>query len=84
MAQEHVKIEYKGLIFQEELQFDLLVSGALLVEIKAVQEIHPVHKAQLMSYMKLLDVPVGLLMNFHQIMLIDGVSRLILPGANQA
>ena len=83
VAQEHVSIEYKGLIFKEELKFDLLVSGVLLVEIKAVQEVHPVHKAQLMSYMKLLDIPVGLLMNFHQIKLIDGVSRMMLPGANQ-
>ena len=55
----------------------------LLIEIKAVQDVHPVHKAQLMSYMKLLDVPVGLLMNFHQIKLVNGVSRMILPGANQ-
>ena len=83
VTQENVSIEYKGLIFNEELKFDLLVSGVLLVEIKAVQEVHPVHKAQLMSYMKLLDVPVGLLMNFHQIKLVDGVSRMMLPGANQ-
>jgi GxxExxY protein len=83
VVQEHVSIEYKGLIFKEELKFDLLVSGVLLVEIKAVQEVHPVHKAQLLSYMKLLDIRVGLLMNFHQIKLIDGVSRMMLPGANQ-
>ena len=83
VAQQHVSIEYKGLIFKEELKFDLLVSGVLLVEIKAVQEVHPVHKAQLMSYMKLLDIPVGLLMNFLQIKSIDGVSRMMLPGANQ-
>ncbi len=82
-TQEHVSIEYKGLIFKEELKFDLLVSDVLLIEIKAVQDVHPVHKAQLMSYMKLLDVPVGLLMNFHQIKLVDGVSRMMLPGANQ-
>ena len=81
-TQEHVGIEYKGLIFKEELKFDLLVSGVLLIEIKAVQEVYPVHKAQLMSYMKLLDVPVGLLMNFHEMKLVDGISRMILPGAN--
>jgi hypothetical protein len=54
----------------------------LLVELKAVQKVIPIHKAQLISYMKLLDVPLGLLMNFHEIKLVDGISRLILPGAN--
>jgi GxxExxY protein len=52
-----------------------------LVEVKAVQEILPIHKAQLLSYMKLLDVPIGLLINFHSMKLTDGVSRLILRGA---
>lgn len=42
---------------------------------------HPIHKAQLMSYMKLLDIPIGLLLNFHEIKLVDGMSRLILRGA---
>jgi GxxExxY protein len=50
--------------------------------LKAVQEVLPIHKAQLMSYMKLLNVPVGLLINFHSARLTDGVSRMILPGAN--
>ena len=47
-----------------------------------VQEILPIHKAQRLSYMKLLDVPLGLLINFHEAKLVNGVSRLILPGAN--
>ena len=40
------------------------------------------HKAQLLSYMKLLDVPLGLLITFHEMKVTDGISRLILPGAN--
>jgi hypothetical protein len=44
----------------------------------------PIHKAQLLSYMKLLDVPVGLVLNFHEKKLTDGIARLILPGANVA
>jgi GxxExxY protein len=55
----------------------------LLAEVKAVQEVVPVHKAQLMSYMKLLDVALGLILNFHEPRLTDGVFRLILPGANR-
>ena len=50
---------------------------------KALEKILPIHKAQLLSYMKLLNVPVGLLINFHETKLTDGVSRLILPGANR-
>ncbi len=75
--------DYKGYIFEEELRFDLLVDGALLIEVKAVQEIKPIHKAQLLSYMKLLDIPLGLLLNFHELKLVDGLVRLILPGSDK-
>ncbi|QXD22556.1 GxxExxY protein [Opitutia bacterium ISCC 51] len=81
--QKDIKVEYKGLIFDEPLRFDILVEDCLLIEVKAVRELLPIHQAQLLSYMKLLDVRVGLLINFHQIKLIDGVRRLILPGSNQ-
>ena len=81
--QENVRIEYKGVNFTEQLKFDLLVDGALLLEIKAVENVLPVHKAQLLSYMKLLNVPVGLVLNFHEIKLVDGVSRMMLAGANE-
>ena len=81
--QRSVLIEYKGYTFEEPLRFDLLVEGCLLVELKSVEHILPVHKAQLLSYMKLMDIPLGLLVNFHEPKLADGISRLILPGANQ-
>jgi GxxExxY protein len=81
--QRLVKIEYKGLVFEEPLRFDVLVEDCLLLELKSVQEILPIHKAQLLSYMKLLDVPVGLVINFHEMKLVDGVHRMILPGSNQ-
>ena len=77
--QRQVKIEYKGHVFEELLRFDVLVEDCLLVELKAMQGILPVHKVQLLSYMKLLDVPLGLIINFHELKLVDGVSRLILP-----
>jgi len=81
--QRVIRIEYKGLVFEEPLRFDVLVDGCLLLELKSVQEVLPIHKAQLLSYMKLLEVPVGLLINFHEMKLVDGIHRLILPGANQ-
>jgi GxxExxY protein len=79
-----VRVEYKGLIFDEPLRFDVLVDNCLLVELKAVEILHPSSKAQLFSYMKLLDIPIGLLINFHEPILKNGISRMILPGANQA
>ncbi len=81
--QRVVRIEYKGLAFDEPLRFDVLVDGCLLLELKCVENVLPIHKAQLLSYMKLLDVPLGLVINFHELKLVDGISRLILPGANQ-
>ncbi|MBI2948155.1 MAG: GxxExxY protein [Verrucomicrobia bacterium] len=81
--QKVVSIEYKGLVFDEPLRFDVLIEDCLLLELKAVREILPIHKAQLLSYMRLLDVPVGLLINFHELKLVDGIRRLILPGANR-
>jgi GxxExxY protein len=81
--QKLVKIEYKGFVFDEPLRFDVLVEACLLLELKSTQDILPIHKAQLLSYMKLLDVPVGLIINFHEMKLVDGIVRTILHGANQ-
>ncbi len=83
LTQKTVLLEYKGFTREEPLRFDLLVEECVLVEAKAVEKVLPLHKAQLLSYMKLLNVPVGLLINFHEMKVTDGLSRLILPGANQ-
>ncbi len=74
---EHEKTEKT-----ERFAYSVSIVGCLLVEAKAVDKIHPINKAQLLSYMKLLDVPLGLLFNFHNLKLSEGVTRLILPGAN--
>ena len=83
VTQKFVPIEYKGFTREEPLRFDLLVESCVLVEAKAVEKVLPIHKAQLLSYMKLLNVPIGLLINFHEAKVTDGISRLILPGANR-
>ena len=80
--QEHVMIRYKQFQRKELLRLDLLIDKCLLVEVKAVEDVHPIHKAQLLSYMKLHDIPLGLIINFNVPKLTDGLSRLILPGAN--
>lgn len=78
-----VEIEYKGLVFEEPLRLDVLVDQCLIVENKVVEKILPVHKAQLLSYMKLLNIPLGLLINYHEPVLKAGICRLILPGADR-
>ncbi len=80
--QRLVQIHDKGFIRDEPLRFDVLVEGCVLAEAKSVEAILPIHKAQLLSYMKLLDVPIGLLINFNSTKLTDGVSRLVLRGAS--
>jgi GxxExxY protein len=77
-----VPIEYKGYTFEEPLRLDLLVDDSLLIELKVVTKVLPIHKAQLMSYMKLMNIPLGLLINFNELRLIDGVHRLMLPGSS--
>jgi GxxExxY protein len=59
------ELVYKGYSLSADLRCDLLVERVLVVELKAVEVIAPVHHAQLLTYMKLLDVPKGLLINFN-------------------
>lgn len=80
--QKIVPITYKRFVREEPLRFDLLVENCVLIEVKSVEQTLPIHKAQLLSYMKLLDVPLGLLINFNVSKLSDGVNRLILRGAD--
>jgi GxxExxY protein len=81
--QRVVQVHYKDFTKEESLRYDLLVEGCVLVEVKAIDAVLPIHKAIVLSYMKLLDVPLGLLVNFHESKLVDGVSRLILAGASE-
>lgn len=83
VSQKLVVVDYKGFKREEPMRFDVLVEECVLVEAKALQNVLPIHRAQLLSYMKLMDVPLGLLINFHEAKLSNGVHRLLLPGANK-
>lgn len=69
-------ITYKGVRLTCGYRMDLVVDDSVVVEVKAVENVLPVHKAQLLTYMKLGNVPVGLLLNFHSSALKDGIRRL--------
>jgi GxxExxY protein len=60
-----IPINYKGLIVDANLKCDLYVENSLVVELKSVEKILPIHEAQLLTYMKLMQVPMGLLINFN-------------------
>jgi len=81
--QRQISIEYKSVVFEECLRLDVLVEDCLLLELKVVEKILPIHKTQCLSYMKLMNIPVGLIVNFHEILLRDGIYRLMLPGSNR-
>ena len=81
-CQNNVVVNYKQFSREYPLRYDLLVEDCLLVEVKAVKAVRPIHKAQLLSYMKLLDIPLGLIVNFNEQKLTNGLSRMILPGVN--
>ena len=77
--QVKLQLKYKDLELDDDYALDLIVEGKVIVELKVVKELAPIHEAQLMSYMKLTDCKVGLLINFNVIRLKDGIRRLSLP-----
>lgn len=72
-----VPVIYDGLTIDLGYRIDLLVEHQVIVELKAVERIHPIHQAQLLSYMKLHGRKVGLLINFNVLHLKDGITRLV-------
>ena len=60
-----IPVNYKGLELETGLRCDLLVEKSLIVELKAIEKVLPIHEAQILTYMKLLEVPIGLILNFN-------------------
>ncbi|MDF7824575.1 GxxExxY protein [Pontiellaceae bacterium B12227] len=81
--QRIVPVAYKGFEFEEPLRLDVIAEDCLILELKSVETVMPAHKAKLLAYMKLLDIPLGLVINFHEPILKNGISRMILPGADK-
>jgi GxxExxY protein len=77
-TQVPVPIIYEGLELDSALRLDLLVEKRLTVELKAVEIMHPVYEAQILSYLRLTGLRLGLLINFHVSLIKDGIKRIIL------
>lgn len=72
-----VPILYKGVAIRDALKLDLLVEERIIIEIKATEKMHEVHSAQLLTYLRLTNRKLGLVLNFGQPLLRDGISRII-------
>ena len=73
-----VPIYYKGHKIKEQgLRLDMLVENKIVIELKSVEKVEAVHKKQLLTYLKLADKPLGLLINFNKPLLKDGITRTI-------
>lgn len=75
--QKPVAFDYDGMRFDDGLRVDLLVDGRVVVEIKSVERLAPVHAKQVLTYLRLLRLPVGLLVNFGALSLRDGLKRIV-------
>ena len=71
-------VTYKGIVLDCGYRIDVLVEGRVIVEVKAVERLHAVHQAQLLTYLRLANVHVGLLLNFHEPTMRAGIRRLVL------
>ncbi|MEX1119479.1 MAG: GxxExxY protein [Terrimicrobiaceae bacterium] len=74
--QKPFPIFWEGEALAEEFRVDLLVNGCVIVELKSTEVMHPVHPKQLLTYLRLSGLPVGLLLNFGQARLKDGIKRI--------
>ena len=72
-----LQVRYKGVNLDCGYKIDIVVEELVIIELKAVERIIPVHEAQLLSYLKLYDKPVGLILNFHVPRLTDGLKRIV-------
>ncbi|MBF6607443.1 MAG: GxxExxY protein [Flavobacterium sp.] len=79
LSQQRVQLNYRNIIIDTELRLDLLVNDVIIVEIKSIENLLPVHEAQLLTYMSLLQKPQGLLINFYT----HNITKSIKPLVNE-
>ncbi len=75
--QKVIRFEYDGMVFEEGFRTDLLVEGRVVVELKSVEKLAPVHSKQVLTYLRLMNLPVGLLINFGAAALKEGLHRIV-------
>lgn len=76
LSKEPVPIVWDELKFEKGFEADIIVEGKVIVELKSVEAVHPVHKKQLLTYLRLADKRLGLLINFGEELIKDGITRI--------
>lgn len=77
VTQQPIPVVYEGTTFEIGFRADLIVKDLVIVEIKSVSEVAPVHKKQLLTYLRLADKRLGLLINFNVAFIRDGITRIV-------
>jgi len=77
LDQMRLPLAYKGRVLEKELVMDALVEDLIVLELKVVERVLPVHRAQLLSYLRLTGKPLGLLLNFHVPVMREGIHRVV-------
>jgi GxxExxY protein len=75
--QEPVKVKYKDIILNIDLRLDIIVDNSVILELKSVTELLPIHKKQLLTYMRLTGIKLGYVINFNEYSLKDGIERVV-------
>jgi GxxExxY protein len=83
VTQHRLPVVFKGNRLDTSYRIDLIVEDCVIVEVKSITAILPVHHAQILTYMKLTGCPAGLLMNFNVAKLMDGVKRFVNPRVSK-
>ncbi|HEV8645715.1 MAG TPA: GxxExxY protein, partial [Burkholderiales bacterium] len=72
-----VPIRYKGLALDEGYRIDLLVEGKLILELKSIDKIQPIHTAQVLTYLKMTGLKMALMLNFNVLLMRSGIKRIV-------
>ncbi|HCE44857.1 MAG TPA: GxxExxY protein [Lentisphaeria bacterium] len=72
-----IKLSYDDLIFDEGFKADIIVEEKVIIELKSVEDLHPVHKKQLLTYLRVSGMKLGLLINFNESLLKNGLVRIV-------
>ncbi|MCF6176047.1 MAG: GxxExxY protein [Victivallaceae bacterium] len=75
--QVSIPIEYKGIVFDEGFRTDIIIENKVILELKSLEAIAKVHKKQVLTYLRLTELKLGLLLNFGESLMKDGISRVI-------
>ncbi len=77
IQEEPIPVIYEGVKLECGFRADIIVNSLVVVELKAKSCLHPIDHAQLLSHLRLMNLPVGLLINFHEVKLVDGLHRIV-------